>query len=117
MVIAVFLLRDENTNILGSTLVGARHAADLDSVETGVNTRLPSDTLSRYERVEDLRSVRSFVRRAQWPFSRGVAKSINARTLGTESRPCGETRCTGSGGSSSFASTISSSPRRTCSAT
>ena len=57
------------------------------------------------------------LRRANWLRSRGTTKSVNARTFGTESRPCGESTCTGIGGSSQVTSTTSSSFRWTSSAT
>ena len=47
--------------------------------------------------------------------SLGNAKSTNARTFGTERRPCGETRCTGSGACSSSARMIFSVPSATAS--
>src|SRR5262249_25723304 len=84
---------------------------------TGANACWARDTLSRYERVEEPQELRSFPIRTKWSFSCGVAKSTKARTLGTESRPYGERRCTGRGGSSQSASRISSSPRCTWSAT
>jgi hypothetical protein len=49
--------------------------------------------------------------------SLGNAKSTKARTLGTDSRPCGDTRCTGSGGASSSARMMRSRPSATSSAT
>ena len=67
---------------------------------TGANRCWARDTLSRYERVEGWRGFRSFAMRAKWLFRRGVAKSTKERTLATESRPCGQSRCTGTGGSS-----------------
>ena len=59
----------------------------------------------------------SFSSRAKWLRSLGTAKSMKARTFGTVSRPCGTITCTGSAAGSWPASTISSSPFRTLSAT
>src|SRR5271166_313576 len=89
----------------------------LGSVEVEAKSRYSADSLPRCDRVAVPRSLVSSARRAKCLRSRGTAKSTKARTFGTESRPCGEITCTGRGGGSSPASTISSSRSCTCSAT
>src|SRR2546428_11571972 len=71
---------------------------NLGSCVDRANARYSADTLPRGDRMAAALRPASSDNWAKYRFRRGTAKSTKARTLGTEKRPCGASRCAGSGG-------------------